>query len=40
MCASPLEFLRAGPPPPRVALLPDALFFSRTVPVLAEAAPA
>ena len=33
MCASPLRLLRAGPPPPRVALLPDALFFTRVVPV-------
>jgi hypothetical protein len=33
MCASPLSFLRSGPPPPRVALLPDHLFFTRTVPV-------
>ena len=31
--ASPFRFLRAGPPPPRVALLPDALFFTRSVPV-------
>jgi hypothetical protein len=30
---SPFRFLRAGPPPPRVALLPDALFFTRSVPV-------
>src|SRR5688500_9373992 len=30
---SPFRFLRAGPPPPRVALLPDALFFTRLVPV-------
>jgi hypothetical protein len=40
MCASPFNFLRAGPPPPRVALLPDALFFTRAVPVLAGATPA
>ncbi len=33
MCASPLEFLRKGPPPPRVAVLPDAVFFSRSIPV-------
>ncbi len=33
MCASPFDFLRAGPPPPRVALLPDSVFFSRAVPV-------
>lgn len=31
--SSPFRFLRAGPPPPRVALLPDALFFTRAVPV-------
>lgn len=40
MCASPLRLLRAGPPPPRVALLPDALFFTRAVPVTPGAAPA
>lgn len=40
MCASPLDFLRAGPPPPRVALLPDALFFTRAVPVEPGATPA
>lgn len=37
MSASPLKFLRAGPPPPKVVLLPDGLFFSRVVPVLAGA---
>lgn len=37
MCASPLNFLRAGPPPPKVALLPDALFFTRSVPIAAGA---
>ncbi len=37
MCASPLSFLRNGPPPPRVALLPDALFFTREIPVAADA---
>jgi hypothetical protein len=37
MCASPLNFLRSGPPPPRVAILPDAVFFSRSVPVAADA---
>ncbi|HXQ81224.1 MAG TPA: hypothetical protein VN775_07935 [Opitutaceae bacterium] len=31
MCASLSDFLRASPPPPRVAVLPDAVFFSRTV---------
>src|ERR1035438_9317389 len=31
MCASLLDFLRAGPPPPRVAVLPDAVFFSRAI---------
>jgi hypothetical protein len=33
MSASPFDFLRAGPPPPRVALLRDAVFFSRAIPV-------
>ena len=33
MCASPLSFLRNGPPPPRVAYLPDSLFYVRSVPV-------
>src|SRR5665213_4294516 len=37
MCASPLDFLRAGPPPPRVAVLSDAVFFSRAIPVSADA---
>jgi hypothetical protein len=37
MCASPLDFLRSGPPPPRVAILPDAVFFSRAIPVPADA---
>jgi hypothetical protein len=37
MSASPLSFLRAGPPPPKVALLPDSVFFVRAVPVSAEA---
>jgi hypothetical protein len=32
-----LATLRAGPPPPQVALLPDALFFTRAVPVTAGA---
>lgn len=40
MCASPLNFLRAGPPPPKVALLPDALFFTRAVAVTPGATPA
>lgn len=35
MSASPLSFLRAGPPPPKVVLLPDGLFFSRAVPIAA-----
>lgn len=34
---SPLRLLRAGPPPPKVALLPDASFFTRSVPVTAGA---
>ena len=33
MSDSPLKFLRAGPPPPKVSLLPDALFFTRAIPV-------
>jgi hypothetical protein len=37
MCASPLNFLRKGPPPPNVVLLPDALFFTRAIPVSAGA---
>ena len=40
MCASPLRFLRAGPPPPKVALLPDPVFFSRVVPITPGASPA
>ena len=39
MCASPLSLLRAGPPPPKVAFLPDALFFTRSVPVTKDATP-
>lgn len=34
---SPLSFLRAGPPPPKVALLPDAAFFTRAIPISADA---
>src|SRR5437867_365469 len=34
---SPLSFLRGGPPPPKVALLPDALFFTRAVPIAENA---
>ncbi len=37
MCASPLGFLRSGPPPLTVALLPDAMFFTRSVPIAAGA---
>jgi hypothetical protein len=33
MCASPYDFLKGGPPPPRVAVLPDGVFFSRAIPV-------
>jgi hypothetical protein len=40
MCASLLSFLRAGPPPPKVAFLADAHFFVRAVPVAAGATPA
>jgi len=35
MSDSPFKFLRAGPPPPRVCLLPDALFFTRSIPIAA-----
>jgi hypothetical protein len=37
MKSSFLDTLRAGPPPPNVALLPDGLFFTRAVPVAAGA---
>jgi hypothetical protein len=37
MCASPLNFLSSGPPPPKVALVPDAVFFSRSIAVPAGA---
>ena len=40
MSASPLNFLRAGPPSPKVILLPDALFFSRNIPLIAGTAAA
>ncbi len=40
MTASPLGFLRSGPPPPKVALLPDGLFFIRAVELPADLAPA
>jgi hypothetical protein len=33
MCASPLSFLSKGPPPPKVALLRDSVFFSRSIPI-------
>lgn len=35
-----LATLRAGPPPPKVALLPDGLFFTRALPVATGATPA
>ena len=37
MCASPFDFLRGGPPAPRVAVVADAVFFSRAIPVPAGA---
>jgi hypothetical protein len=40
MSASFFSTLRAGPPPPKVALLPDGLFFTRAFPVAAGATPA
>lgn len=36
---SPFRFLRAGPPPPKVAFLSDALFFTRTAAVTKGATP-
>ena len=38
MTALPLGFLRSGPPPPKVALLPDGLFFVRAVEVPTDVA--
>lgn len=35
-----VQFLKSGPPPARIALLPDNRFFVRTVPVSAGTAPA
>jgi len=40
MSASLLKSLRAGPPPPTVALLPDALFFARAAPLPSGSLPA
>jgi hypothetical protein len=40
MPVSPLQLLRSGPPPPRVVLLPDALFLMRVFPVAPGATPA
>ena len=40
MSDSPLNVLRAGPPPPKVSLLPDAVFFTRAVPIAADTPPA
>ncbi|MEO7414561.1 MAG: hypothetical protein ABIZ81_14510 [Opitutaceae bacterium] len=40
MCASLLSFFRAGPPAPRIALLSDAVFFTRLVPVVSTASEA
>ena len=37
MCASPSDFFRGGPPPPKVAILPDSVFFSRSIPIPAGA---
>src|ERR1051326_8195866 len=37
MSASLIDFLRAGPPPPKVALLPDGSFFTRSLPIAAGA---
>jgi hypothetical protein len=38
MSASPFKFFTDGPPAPKVAFLPDALFFSRSLPVAPAAA--
>jgi hypothetical protein len=40
MCASPFSLLRAGPPPPKIAVLPDGVFFTRAVTITAGATPA
>jgi hypothetical protein len=40
MTLSLLKSLQAGVPPPKVLLLPDALFFVRAVPIVAGATPA
>jgi hypothetical protein len=37
MCASTSDFLRGRTPPPKVAILPDAVFFSRSIPIPAGA---
>jgi hypothetical protein len=37
MCASPSDFFRGRTPPPRVAILPDSVFFSRAIPIPAGA---
>jgi hypothetical protein len=33
MCASLIDVIRAGPPPPKVVLLPDGMFFNRSLPI-------
>ena len=40
MTLSLLKILKSGPPPPKVVLLPDALFFTRAIPVAAGASSA
>lgn len=40
MSLSLIQTLRSGPPPPRVVLLPDGMFFTRSIPVPAAATPA
>jgi hypothetical protein len=37
MCASPSDFFRGRTPPPKVAILPDSVFFSRSIAVPAGA---
>jgi hypothetical protein len=40
MTLSLLKTLKSGPPPPKVVLLPDALFFTRAIPIAAGASSA
>ncbi|MGH7996308.1 MAG: hypothetical protein ACREFX_08150, partial [Opitutaceae bacterium] len=40
MRGSPVSVLRNGPPPPKVVVWPDALFFTRSIPVLPDSSDA